>query len=405
MPLARSPWDSLIASIHSSVWKAVIATSGGGSGGLGQLLTVPGGSHTLLEAIVPYCRKSLHEWLGSHVEDQAGDQAEQGGACSEPIARSMAMVAWTRARHLAPTVDPHRLVGIGSTASLVTGRPKRGAHRIHIATQTATATRSLSVILCKGGRQRHEEEWLATCLLLLAMGEAIEKDSAGALSALEGLLLEEECLKRRHLQAPKSWSQLLLGERPFVSIHCNREDHPGGEPDKGTPKLIFPGSFHPPHDGHRQMALIGADRIGQPVTWEVAVHNVDKCSLNYIEIAHRVKAIAQLAPGATILLTGAPTFLEKAVLFPGATFIVGADTITRIASPRYYENQLAVRDAALERLADLGCRFLVFGRGMDGPFRALGDLHLPPRLLDLCEEVTESAFRLDISSTRLRHGQ
>ncbi len=132
------------------------------------------------------------------------------------------------------------------------------------------------------------------------------------------------------------------------------------------------------------------------------MRNVDKCRLDYLDIDQRVKALAAMVPAATILLTSAPTFLEKAALFPGATWIVGADTIIRIASLRYYDNRQANRDAAIEGLARCGCRMLVFGRTIEGSFLALSDLELPTKLRELCEEVPESAFREDISSTRLR---
>jgi hypothetical protein len=82
-------------------------------------------------------------------------------------------------------------------------------------------------------------------------------------------------------------------------------------------------------------------------------------------------------------------------------FVVGADTVLRIAVAKYYPTT-AARDAAIEEIQQLGCRFLVFGRVVHGHFQSLADLDLPPRLAALCEPVPEAAFRADVSSTEIR---
>jgi hypothetical protein len=58
--------------------------------------------------------------------------------------------------------------------------------------------------------------------------------------------------------------------------------------------------------------------------------------------------------------------------------------------------------AAIAEIVARGCRFLVFGRAVDGVFRTLADLRLPDTLACICREVPEREFRQDISSTDLR---
>jgi hypothetical protein len=89
-------------------------------------------------------------------------------------------------------------------------------------------------------------------------------------------------------------------------------------------------------------------------------------------------------------------------LFPEATFIVGADTLVRIAEPRYYGGDAKRRDEAIAAIAARGCRFLVFGRVVDGQFMSLEDLALPAQLRALCCGVSPGEFREDVSSTDLR---
>ena len=102
--------------------------------------------------------------------------------------------------------------------------------------------------------------------------------------------------------------------------------------------------------------------------------------------------------------TNAPTFVEKSALFPGATFVVGLDTIVRIEDPKYYDNESA-RDDAIRVMADRGNRFLVFGRVFGDEFQTLDSVGVMPALRELCTGIPESEFRLDVSSTEMRDQQ
>ena len=84
-------------------------------------------------------------------------------------------------------------------------------------------------------------------------------------------------------------------------------------------------------------------------------------------------------------------------------FIVGTDTILRIADVRYYKKEEEVFQA-IKTITGQGCRFLVFGRLRSDNFVTLSELSLPGELLAICEEVDPEAFRCDISSTEIRQG-
>jgi hypothetical protein len=77
----------------------------------------------------------------------------------------------------------------------------------------------------------------------------------------------------------------------------------------------------------------------------------------------------------------------------------------RIGNCRYYGNDPATAEAAIAQIANNGCRFLVFGRLVDGKFQSLSDLALPASFRQLCDEIPCDEFREDISSTKLRHAE
>jgi nicotinamide mononucleotide (NMN) deamidase PncC len=368
--------QNVIEQIHASGHRLVLAVTGGGSRAIADLLEVPGASASVLEAVVPYSAASLERWLGGPVDQY----------CSERTARAMAMAAFERARALAHN-EARRLRGIGATASLATNRPKRGVHRIHVAWQSAEVTAVASCELAKGERTRGEEEQVAARLVIDSVAEACGLTTPPLLDAPL-----RAAVKRRTQQAQPLWTELLLGERASVAT--------GGAPElhAAAPGVLFPGAFNPLHSGHERMAALATERYGKPVAFELSITNVDKPALDYIEIADRLQQLAERR----VLLTRAPTFVEKARLVPGCVFIVGADTLQRIAAPEYYNNSEARRDRAIAAIAGQGCRFLVFGRMFAGRFVTLADLHLPAALQSLCEAVTAAQFRDDISSTKLR---
>lgn len=363
--------QALIERIHVSGRECVIALTGGGSRAIAELLAVPGASASVLEAIVPYAATSLADWLGGKFDQ----------ACSDRTARAMAMAAFERARTLSDA-DPGTLRGIGVTASLATNRPKRGPHRVHVAWQSAEATASYSCELVKGKRTRAEEESVAAILVLHAIAEA-----CGVVAEAPARPSADEPIIRLEQQASPEWRELLLGERQSVGYRI-----------AAAPQLVFSGAFNPPHEGHRRIIEIAADRCNAEVVMELSIVNVDKPTLDFVEIADRLESLGD----APVLLTRAPTFVEKASVVPGATFVVGADTIARIADEKYYDGKLEKRDSAIAAIAARGCRFLVFGRAVDGRFLLPSELNLPRQLRELCDEVRESEFRCDLSSTELR---
>jgi Cytidylyltransferase-like len=166
------------------------------------------------------------------------------------------------------------------------------------------------------------------------------------------------------------------------------------------PHVLFPGSFNPLHVGHTRLAELVVDRLGNAVTFELSIRNVDKPELPADEVLWRLEQFRGRAP---VIVTRAATFVEKAVHFPGSVFVVGADTAARITHPRYYGNDPAKVAAALEAIRAAGCRFFVGGRvDADGLFVEVGQVPVPEGYRDLFSGPGEREFRVDISSTELR---
>lgn len=378
--------------LHDSPWRGVFHLTGG-AGFLSEVLGVPGASRTVLEAKVPYAAASLAELLGG--------QPEQ--ACSGPTARAMAMAALQRALHLAQSAEPSavggaeappagpnagpgadHIFGFAATASLATDRAKRGPCRAHVAVQTLAQTSHASLAL-SGERPSQEAALVEHCwrtLLAALKLEAPEQRTAGEAGKIEQVL------------APKPWRSLISGASRAIFIEQDR-----GTPSEQCSELLFPGAFNPLHEGHRRMMAVAEAKTGLSGAFELSVRNIDKPLLDYIEIQRRLAQFRH-----PVWLSRMPSFVEKANRFPGAVFIVGTDTLVRIANRRYYGGD-AELERALAALAEREARFLVFGRTLNGAFRGLAEVELPAALRQMCVAVSEAEFRADISSTDLRRQQ
>jgi hypothetical protein len=372
---------ALVRLIHQSPTSTVLAITGGGSRAISALLTEPGASRTVLEATVPYSAEALSQWLGARPEQ----------FCSPPTASAMAMVAYQRARRFSQQRgdEPKSPVaGIACTASLASDRPKRGPHRAHVAWQTAAVSGVCSLDLHRGQRTRGEEESVVAGLVLNTVA-----DICGVAERVDLALRAGETVETALANAPPAWQELLSRDRRAVcqGAACEAED-------STRRRAIFPGAFNPLHIGHRRMADVGSRLLSQAVEFEISTENVDKPPLDFLQMQERA---GQFSSTESLWFTRAATFVEKAAIFPGATFLVGIDTLLRIADPKYYGDEASC-SAALEQIAAHGCRFLVFGRQTVSGFHTLSDAELPPALAEICREVPAEDFREDISSTELR---
>jgi nicotinic acid mononucleotide adenylyltransferase len=354
----------LVAKLHASKWQGVFYITGGGTSLISELLEVPGASATVLEATVPYAHTSLASLLGQSPEQ----------AVANSTARSLAMVAYQRAKVLSPQADMQ--FGFGASASLVSNRLKKGQTRAHWAIQSRTFSHAFSLILqAHLSRQAQEQK------LTEAFYHSIEwalLQTAGDWEIIE--------VRKDSLIAPEPW-QKLLDTEAYTVCTGNSEG-----------KLLLPGSFNPIHQGHEEMLRVAETVIGLPGAFELTLRNADKPDIDFLTLSERLANITSH----DVWLTNLTNFAEKAQNFPGTTFALGTDTVSRIGQIKFYNNSDNLRDQAIEDLINLNVRFLVFGRLEEGRFMTLEDLKLPQRLASICQAVPEDLYRNDISSSAIR---
>ena len=380
MSPSDAAWRQLISALHASGRKAALAITGGGSGAVGELLRVPGGSRLLIEAQIPYDEQALAAFLG----------AAPAQACSADTAIAMAQTARARARRLAPAGAD--LVGLGATAALVSDRPRKGEHRFHIAFANAAGVAHCTCVLAKGRRDRAAEEDLVSRAIVLMLARAC----GVAAPSPQSLFDADEPYAETVAASGDTIDRLVAGELDRVTVQ------PDGQMMLSAPRpvMLLPGSFNPMHQGHVLLARVAEELRQQPLAFEISVTNVDKPPLLGETVRGRLGQFAWKSP---VELTRAPTFLEKSRLFSGTTFVIGADTAARLVAPRYYGDDEQRMHGALEEIANSGSSFLVAVRiDAGGRVRALNDIPVPRRYADLFTEIPERRFRLDTSSSEIR---
>jgi hypothetical protein len=414
---------------ESETTKGVVYVAGGGTEVFPMLLARGGGSATLLAGRILYAPDDFRDALGYNPERFVEPTA----------ARGLAMAAFRHALAIRGDLPPEKVFGLGSTSKLSTGEGERAgrSHAIHATFQTSDSTYSWSIIALPDGKGRAWEERINALFLLNLL--AFQKVGPGYLPLEhDGQELPPGSISIQVGGSEPAMADLIVGRRRWVALDfpCMTVlgEHAGWtledqavprylsgrfrsvfgkhavwtSEDQGPPQLLLPGSFRPLHDGHVAMAETAARLTGLPCCYELSLFHPEKTPLNYLAVRGRIKDFINRFRNQTcrLYLTNAPTYIEKARLFPGCTFVVGHDTALRIVDPRFYGGP-AARDAMLDELERLGTRFLVFGRvDASGQFRDFSaeEFEHPVSgfLSRVATPVPGQVFRLDISSTEVR---
>ena len=319
----------------------------------------PGISEFFCGSHVTYRNDSKAKWI-----DVNPKTLEQVGPVSRQVAQQMA----TGALGNTPEAD---------IAIAITG---------HLGPQ---APAGLDGLLFIGAAMRQGSEIILACFeYKLPVADRAERQRLAAVRLLHCLV--------RILELHQAAAEVCHGESLFAIIGSDEI------------KALLPGSFNPVHQGHTEMLEHGSMQLEHDVHFELSVENVDKPDLCLAECVARA---LPLCVQHDLVLSRAPTFLTKARLLGGVCFLVGVDTIGRIAEAKYYSGKQS-RDKALEELRELEVRFLVYGRTMDDSFSTSSDsevefvelnsLSLPASLQLLCSGVNQTQFRRDVSSRDLR---
>jgi len=433
-PAVHVPEDvkNLIESLYSSQTKVGLAATGSGGAIFHWLLAVPGCSSSVLTADVPYAMAASREYLkayGSSVDP------EQAGYCSREMAEGLARAAFTKAARLQMEevagsegeggrercllgLGGNCLLGVGITAGVVSTRPKRGKHRVHVASYSPQqGTVYYYLELSKGDRDRCGEDSIVSRIALRAILHAAEVDFPPEFGSTALLIKEgKETIPEAIYNGDNDALASLYDGMTSCALQIPVSQPAGAitplifSDIKPLPKgtIIFPGSFNPLHEGHMKLLKAAQDTLTKdqndrpPVIYEIAAFNADKPPLSREVLEARLAQFigADLDSSSCVAVTKAPLFVQKARLFPHSAFIIGADTAQRLVDPKYYNQSEFEMVCALSEIQFLGCRFIVGGRNSGEGFITLQDvllgISLPGQLMSLF---------VDVSSTELREKQ
>ena len=425
----------LVRALHATPQRAVIEVAGAGTLALSWLHAVGGSSRTVLEATDRYCHASLAALLG----------AMPTHAVTGAVASAMAAAALRRARLLAGEETP--VIGAACTAALASDRARRGADRAFVAVAGPLGTSVCELAFPAGRAGTMAADAAAATAAPAARAASAEPDgpaaSAAPAAVAQAVPAEPDCPAAARRQQEAAASAVLVAElsracgvdpaqvsgqfaappafevcrefhpsEPFVALESghrravmlNAAGQVETAPVDWQGKALLSGAYHPLHRGHCDLGDAAARFLGREVVYELPLVNADKAPIALSEAQRRTAQFATYAP---VVLSRTALFADKAALFPGAVFVVGADTAERLVDKRFYGGSADSMDAALATLAERGCGLLVAGRRMAGRYLTLSDLapRIPAAHRGLFQELPEALFRYDISSTELRSRQ
>jgi len=349
-----------------------VATAGAGLRFLSGLWAQPGASSYWIGAITPYAQGQLAAFLG-YVPIRS--------FCSREVALDLATMSYIQAceqRALEGSQQTGFPIGLGITASVASIRMPRGAQRAHLCVVTEARVRHVELRFEKaiGGEARAEHD----AQLARAARELLE---AVVLGKNAGDDATDEAMQR------------------LFAYPCFEIDGRRTKTSAGSPACYVPATLNPLHEGHVELArradqYLERSRDARFLVTATPVHKTATTLGSLLDRVGQVRALrARDEPRCIELSRDDPLFVDKVRQRPGATFVIGSDTLERLLDPRWGH----APEAVLRSFEQYGVHFLVMGRQTDGRFLRLGDLAAAAAAPHLFSELEG---RVDQSSSALR---
>ncbi len=355
-----------IQDINNSPYKFYCSIAGGGQSFIGDFCSYAGASKSLIGALVPYDRTIFDNFIGCKINSYASPEG----------ARKLAVASFLEC--LKAEVPKEFAIGIGASSSIATTNERAGKkHKFNVAAHTYKATYSIEAVVNQGSSREEEEEiikgMIYEMLLTISTQDSNFEDMREDLAKFD--YEEGESAVFREAKNPCFSGMFNKEIVYFSSLYPPPEI------------AIFPGSFNPLHEGHKQIKSLAEKILDRKVYLEFSMKNTDKGALDFFEVQRRIEGLL----GHFHIIDTAATFVEKAEAYKSYNpiFIVGADTWNRIWDEKY-----GYTVEYLEKFFDENnIKFLVFGRGQN-----ILDRHQPFRILS---DEAEN-FHMPISSTQIR---
>jgi len=301
--------------------------TGGGTSFISEYLKVTGGSSTFIGAEVPYAMEMVDNLLFEPPQRY----------CSKAAALALSKKAHEKARQLNPVGDRINKyaalgsIGIGVTCSLAYEGQREGRkNRIFVAIDGNKSTYCLEAEFRPGSTREEQENQAARvildCLYHFRFGEPVKE------------------ISRYNDLHTFDWAQANYLNHAYKSSYPNDFS------------IIFPGSFNPLHDGHREMASI-AKRVVAEIEdsyhnfyYEISAKNFSKPDLDALTIGDRVSQSEDDGFFVSYLPYFGDKINEYERSFASTYVVMGHDTYQRIVMEHIQEM------TSVEKV-----KFLIFG--------------------------------------------
>jgi nicotinic acid mononucleotide adenylyltransferase len=318
-----------------------IAATGGGTSFIGDFLKIPGGSKCIVGGYVPYAIEATNNFVGGKLDKYADANA----------ARRLAVASYENCLKIKTT---NNCVGVGIACSLVKDNERDGReHHINVAVHTFNETFGISVVFKNSKLDRAEEEEFVNDLTLFVLANKYCKN-----------IDREWEIVHQMIYLNNDGETTTFGEYNRMvgcDLYCDAME----DLEMQETIVIYPGSFFPFHNGHREIYHLAHKITELLVFYELSVTNSYKPSMDYVDLENRYEQFNNKEWRNSVILTKAPRFVDKVNLLKKhfnpkeIIIVVGADTWERV-----YDD-VAHKNGDIKFFEDNNVKFLVFGRNAE----------------------------------------